>query len=231
MSRSASDILRKSPLFARFPEEYFRLIESSSRVLSFDKGQLVYSSEDECQGLFCLGAGRVRVFMVAPNGKEHNLRLVDEGETFAETATLSGFACPASAEAIEDSVCVLIPRRQLQSLLEEHHGLCLEFLKGMGRRVRHLVGLLEDLALRDAGSRVAAYLLRTSSGDGSLMTGAKRKDVATHLNLTRETLSRTLKRLADVEAIRVLQNHDIELLSRERLEEIAEGFPAAELDC
>ena len=92
--------------------------------------------------------------------------------------------------------------------------------------VRELVGLLEDIVLHDATGRVAGYLLRVDEagvGDSFALPVLK-KDLASHLNLTSETLSRTLRRLAQLDLIEMPDSQHIRLLSPTALKDIAEGI-------
>ncbi len=164
----------------------------------YRKGEVIFREGDPVPGVFVVGDGMVRIYKLAPTGKEHVLHLAGPGMTFAEVAVLAGFACPATAEAIEPTSCVLLPTQPFARALREDHDLCLQLLTGLGLWVRSLVSLLEGIVLRDAAGRVAGYLLQAQAEQGSTIAlpGLK-KHIASHLNLTSETLSRVLRQLRE----------------------------------
>jgi CRP/FNR family transcriptional regulator len=160
------DVLRGCSLLHGLADEWFERLAANARLLRFSRGQRIFSQAEPCPGLYCVGAGLVRVFKVAPSGKEHVLHLAEPGGTFAEVAAIGGFATPAHAEAVEPSQCVLLPAAHFRQLLQTHHDLCLQLLDGMSRWVRQLVELLEDIVLRDASGRVALRLLQADPSGG-----------------------------------------------------------------
>lgn len=190
----------------------------------YDRGRLIFQQGDQPPGMFVVTAGRVRVYKLAPSGKEHVLHLAGPGDSFAEVAVMGGYPCPASADAIEATDCLLLPLTPLRRALDADHDLCRQLLTSMARWVRHFVGLLEDIVLRDAIGRVAQYLLTASGGRDALELPAMKKHLASHLNLTSETLSRTLRRLDDAGAIASADNGEIRIRDRDGLRHIAEGF-------
>jgi CRP/FNR family transcriptional regulator len=230
MDLSAEDILRKCGLFKSLNADSIVLLVGETVRRKFPKGQVIFMPGDECPGLFVVGEGLVRIYQSAPNGKIHVLHFAEPGRTFAEVAAMGGFRCPAYADAVEDTLCAMIPAARLTSLLRTNHALCLQLLTGMSLWVRSLVGLLEDIVLRDASGRVAQYLLRNdpTGGEGEFVLPVMKKDLASHLNLTSETLSRTLRRLADTGLIEMSDSQQFRILDADALSDVAEGLLPAE---
>jgi len=97
-------------------------------------------------------------------------------------------------------------------------------LSGLTLWVRHLVNLMEDLVLRDAAGRIARFLLEIQPGaDGLVKLPGLKRYVASHLNLTSETLSRTFRRLIAAGLIAERKNNRVELLDKKLLKKVTEG--------
>ncbi|MCO6438738.1 MAG: Crp/Fnr family transcriptional regulator [Phycisphaerae bacterium] len=222
-------VLRQCGLFGGLKPASLEKVAGIARAVRHRRGTVVFREGDECPGIYVVAEGAVRIYKIAPNGKEHVLHFARPGSTFAEVAAIGGFPCPAYAEAVEDSASVLVPQVGFRQIMLDDHAFCIEMMTGMSLWVHRLVGLLEDLVLRDATARVAHYLLQTDKPEaGSRFTLPMRKrDLASHLNLTSETLSRTLRRLLDCGLID-LREQDVEILNNTALEAVAHGLAPAE---
>ena len=120
------------------------------------------------------------------------------------------------------------PTNLLPRALQQNHALCLELLGSFAQWVRHFVSLVEDIALRDAVGRVARYLAQHAdpATSGQVRLSPLKKHVASHLNLTAETLSRTLRRLTDEGVIESIDGKTIVVKDLPRLGAAADGeFP------
>jgi len=224
---AAPSILRASRFFAGVKGPAFDRLAALAVARRFARGTTIFREGDECPGVYVVGSGMVRVFKIAPSGREHVLHLVPPGGTFAEVAAMAGFPCPANAEALEDTVCALLPAPGFSDALQQDHALCLQLMGSMASWVKHLVDLLEDIALRDAAGRLARYLLaEADTRDGSVRLPSLKKHLASHLNLTSETLSRMLRRMQDGALVEARDDQTLLILDRPALESIAQGqFP------
>jgi CRP/FNR family transcriptional regulator len=223
MPSRAPDILRRCPLFAHLePAQFDRLAAIAARR-RLEAGEVAFRQDQPCPGLYVVGEGLVRLYKLAPSGKEHVLHLIEPGRTFAEVAVIGGFPAPATAEALEPTVCAMLPAEPLRRALDEDHALCKQLLVGLSLWVRHVVDLLEDVVLRDATGRLARYLLDAADpATGRIDLPASKRHLASHLNLTSETLSRSLRRLTEAGLIEQHNHRRLRLADPEGLADAAE---------
>jgi CRP/FNR family transcriptional regulator, dissimilatory nitrate respiration regulator len=227
MPQNIIDILHECKLFTHVPDEGFRRLATMARICNFRKGQLIFRENEDCPGVYVVGTGQIRVFKTGSGGKEHVLHIVGPGGTFAEVAAIGGFDLPASAEALIKSTCVLLPSTPFSKLLDTDPATTKALLLGLTHWVRHLVNLMEDLVLRDAAGRIARLLLEAKPvSEGTVKLPGLKRHLASHLNLTSETFSRTFRRLIDAGLIAEGKNNRVELLDAKALRRVAEGmFP------
>jgi CRP/FNR family transcriptional regulator len=224
------DILQSCALFSAVERAGFQRLATIARLGHFRKGQMVFHENEPCPGVYVVGQGLVRVFKTGAGGREHVLHMVGPGGSFAEVAAIGNFALPASAEAVTKTTCVLLPLERFRNALAEDHDLCLGMMTGMTLWVRRLVMLMEDITLRDAAGRLARYLLELpqskAAADGTVKLPGLKRYVASHLNLTSETFSRTLRRLVNAGLIAEVGKDRVRLLHPKKLRQVAEGlFP------
>lgn len=213
-------------MFSQVHEAGFQRLATMAVVRRFEKGERIFREGQECPGTYVVGEGLVRVFKTAPNGKEHVLHMVGPGNTFAEVACIGQFNVPASAQAVSETTCALLPADRFVRLMHEDHQLCLDMMASLTMWVRHLIELMGDVVLRDAAGRLARYLLDAPTGpDGRVELPGLKRHIASHLNLTSETFSRTLRRFLDSGLVGE-EGDALRVLDAEGLHRVAEGqFP------
>ena len=201
--------LRSCQLFAGLPTADIESVASFAVTKHLDKDDYLFREGDPARGFYVVQQGRIKVHRVGANGKEQVIHVFSPVESFAEASLASEGGYPADARATESSVVLLIPKREFTELLRSRPELALRMLGSMSQHLRVIVGLLDDLALKDTETRVANWLLkrcpRPLRNDPAVIELDRTKRVlASELGATSETLSRTLAKFRDQKLIEVV---------------------------
>ncbi len=197
-----ADVLHGSPAFSAVPRATLLRIAGGSRIASFRKGEALLVEGEPVRGFFLVRSGGVRVFRVGPDGKEQLLQRLRPGQSFAEAALLTMRRYPAGAEAVETPTEVLeIGGETFLRVFEEDRALARAMVASLSTWLLRLVGRVEDLTVMSAGARLARYLLDLPArGEGrrtAVDLPVPKKELAAHLGITPETLSRLLRKWKD----------------------------------
>jgi CRP-like cAMP-binding protein len=152
----AFELLSRTPIFRRLESDDRERVAAVSRVVAYSRGDVIFSEGDTAECFYVVAAGRVKVSKLTKSGKEMILEIFGIGDPLGAVAVYEGFPFPASAAALEDTLCVLIPRRRFFELLEAHPSLVRGLLLGLTTRLVELTSRLADLT----GTRVDARLAR-----------------------------------------------------------------------
>ena len=137
--------------------------------------------------------------MTSRHGAEKVVELIRPGQSFGDAVLFLEQPYPVSAQAIEDSLVLFLPASVLLNTLDQDVRLARRMLAGMSMRLRTLVRDIESYTLDSASDRVVTYLLE-QLGDavkGTVTLSVNKHLLASRLNLTPETFSRTLQKLGE----------------------------------
>ncbi len=218
--------LQSVPLFQDLPAQQIQELKDNSQSLSFDKGQTIFSQDEPGKGFYVLLQGRVKVYKLSLEGKEQILHIFGPGEPIGEVPVFAGETFPAHAQALEASTLRFFPRDRLISLFQKDPHLAMNMLAVLSKRLRQFTRMIEDLSLKELPNRLAAYLVHlqdASGGQEQISLDVTKGTLANILGTTQETLSRTLRRMAE-SGIIAMDRRTITILSDGRLEDLAEGF-------
>ena len=216
-------LLRRANLFEGLDEEHLGELVARGRKRTFAGDQTVFLEGDRADGLFVVLRGRIRVFKVSPKGREQTLMIMGAGEPVGEVAVLSGENYPASAETLEPSEALYIPRQAFLDLIAREPEVALRLLSALSARLRSFASLIEDLSLRDVSQRLAAYLLSLASETDSVQTvhlGMSKNQLSAAVGTVPETLSRAFQQLARAGALET-SGRKVEIRDRGLLERVA----------
>jgi CRP-like cAMP-binding protein len=173
------------------------------------KGEALFRTGSHPRHLYSVLEGHVALTVSSPSGAEKVVDIVGPHQHFGEALLFMEWPSPVTASALEDSRVVALPRERLFQLIEQRPGFVFRLLSGLSVRLHHLVADLEAYCLMSSTQRVIGYLLSEADQEcpaGSAVEvrlSATKQVIASRLNLTPETFSRTLHQLTEAGLIQV----------------------------
>ena len=182
-------------LFRSFTEEEIDLLLTSTSPKEARKGDEIFSEGIDAVAFFIVVSGKVKIYKISTDGKEHTLHIHGTGDLVAEAAIFDSMVYPASCAALEDTVLVRVSREGIINLIKEHPELSLKMMSGYSRRLRQFVAKIEELSMKDIKARLAGYLLENSTVENGVTLFRlkySKKELSSLLGTIPETLSRAL---------------------------------------
>lgn len=195
------------------------------------RGSQLFQQGDHFHAVYAVRAGGIKTSLTGPDGTEQITGFYLPGEVVG----LDGVGQEkhgVTATALESTAVCAIPFSHLEGLTTTLPGLQHHLFRLLSREIQADQQLLLLLGKRSAEARLAAFLLslaaryqRRGLSGQRLLLPMSRTDIANHLGLTIETVSRLFSRLQQAGVI-VADGKDITLLDNAALCRLAE--PAAE---
>ncbi len=226
---SAPDKSKLSQLLSGIP--YFRgqgpaviaALAACAIPRTFEVDAIIFWEDQPATGLFLVEEGTVKISRISKEGREHIMHLISAGDTFNDVAALDGGMNPATATACTAVKVWEIPREDLRRLAEQYPQLAWALVESIARRARHLVGLVQGLALRNVRGRLAHLLLSEAQNLDSdrVPRMLTQEEMAARVGTVREVVGRALRNLAN-DGIIEFDRHRIVILDPDRLAAAAE---------
>jgi CRP-like cAMP-binding protein len=162
------------------------------KARTIKKNQVIYYEGDKGNGLYLLVSGKVKTIKLAEDGRELMTGIYAADDYLGINAMLSNEAYADTATALEDSLLCLIPKEQLEELLNLYPEVAREFIKLLANDIREKEDQLLQMAYNSVRKKMAESLLRLQRQSGRDNFKIAREDLAAMAAMATETVSRTL---------------------------------------
>jgi CRP/FNR family transcriptional regulator len=232
MEPTVAELLLAVPLYRRLPAEDRERLAAVTVVRRFEKGGMVFAEGDGAESFITIAAGRVKVFKMTPAGKDVILEIFGAGDPLGALAVYEDRPFPASAMALEETVCLAIHKRDFFALLENHPTLVRGLLHALTRRLVELTNRMAELTGGRVEPRFARLFLKLAEqmgtpgdgGDGGTFIPMvlSRQELADLTGTTIETAIRIMSRWGKEGVVRT-EKSGFTVMDRAALAETAMG--------
>jgi len=189
--------------------------------LEFKKGEIIFLAGDKIDKLYVINEGRVKISKISEDGKEQIIRILEPGDFMGELSLFKQSPLNNNAEALEPTVMCIIEGEKIKDIIYKNPGISIKIMEELSIRLEKSDKLIERLVLHDVESRVADILLSMLDEDGNINLTISKKDLASHIGMSQETLSRKLSHFQAMGWIKQIGQRKISVLDHKHLKNIA----------
>ncbi|MEN9228154.1 MAG: global nitrogen regulator NtcA [Gloeomargarita sp. GMQP_bins_120] len=130
-------------------------------VETFERGKTIFFPGDPAERIYFLIKGAVKLSRVYESGEEITVALLRENSFFGVLSFITGHRSDRfyHAVAFTNTQLYSVPIEQVETLIKSDPELSLILLRGLASRILQTEMMIETLAHRDMGARLASFLL------------------------------------------------------------------------
>lgn len=214
----------KVPIFENLNNEELLEIVNTINHKEYTKGDVIFTEGNIANTLYFVNEGKIKLYKYTKDGKEQILHVLSEGDFFGELDLIKPSKYGFNAKAIVDAKICTLTKDEMKDIMMRNPEIGIKLLETVGERLAKVENLVQNLATNDVDSRMA-YLITDlmekygeSKGDNiSIVLPLSREEMANYIGVTRETISRKLKKFEDENLIKIIGTKNIVILDEEGL--------------
>jgi CRP/FNR family transcriptional regulator, cyclic AMP receptor protein len=140
-------------------DAYLATSGSARRILSYQKGQVIFSQGSSCDAVFYLQQGTVKLTITSTRGREAVIALLYPGDFFGEGCVADHSLRPLAAIAVEPTTVLSIDKQEMIRVIREESQFSDRFLYHMLIRNIRIEEALTNQIVNSAEKRLARALL------------------------------------------------------------------------
>lgn len=194
-------VLQANEYFDDLSEIILRDIAEHMHLREYQRGDVLFWEGDPCDGLHIIEQGSAKIFTLSPQGRQYIIRMLQEGDTFAEVPAFDEGTNPVNVGALELCRVWVINREKLHELVLSHPVFAQKALNNFGKMLRGMVRMASEMAFYQVTHRLAR-LIAELPGEKSAPAWTQ-EQLAARLGTVREVVARSIKELERSGAIKM----------------------------
>lgn len=192
--------LRGVSFFENLGDEELELLSSFSTKRQFKKGEILFYEKETPKHLTLLIEGTLKVYKTDAKNNEIVLHRFMPTSLIAEMAVFEGMDYPASASFESDGSVIEIEFSKFKNSFLSNPDVAFNFFRSLSKKIKYLEDVIALNIVLDATSRTAKYICENTTA-----LELKNNQLASHLHMTPETLSRIFKKFTKLGFIEKVQ--------------------------
>lgn len=140
--------------------DFYRIFEEAGTIQRYNKNEIIYFQEDVAQNFYLIKSGRIRIFLISPEGTELTIEILRAGKLFGESSCFSYGSRLTSVSAATDVELISVSLEDLYPYLTKYPELMTQIFHFMSLSIENLSIQVNSMAFLQADKKLAGLLLR-----------------------------------------------------------------------
>lgn len=177
------------------PEQ--QMVVSQAHHRNFTKGDYVFRSGEAEQRILIIRYGQIKLCYTNADGREMMVDILRAGDIHGEHALFADSRYAVDGVALTDTGICSLHTEDIEQLILQKPAVGAKLIRRMGVRLKDCRQMLDILSCPDARARIAGFFLYRLHRSASNRLELTREAIGSAINLSRETVSRRVKEMAD----------------------------------
>ena len=183
-------------------------LSENRKVRTYKKKEIIFYEGDYAGAIYFVSSGKVRTYKINEDAKEYSVDLFGPGDFIGYLSILEGDDFKETAEVMEETEILKIPREDFTELLFKNREVSSSFIKMLAHNVLEKEEKLLNLAYDSVRKRVADALIDlqkkyNTSEDEQFAIAISRNELASMVGTSPETVIRTLSDFKEEKLIEI----------------------------
>ena len=206
------NVLKGNEYFDELSDGILKDIAEHMHLREYQRGDVLFWEGDPCDGLHIIEHGSAKIFKLSPQGRQYIVRILQEGDTFAEVPAFDEGTNPVNVEALETCRVWVINNQKLHELVMVHPVFAQKVLGNFGKMLRGMVRMVSEMAFYQVTHRLARLIAELPQEKSA--PHWTQEQLAARLGTVREVVARSMKELERSGAIKV-EDRRIQIVDQE----------------
>ncbi|ACO84367.1 Crp/Fnr family transcriptional regulator [Clostridium botulinum] len=140
--------------------DFYKIFEEAGTIKKYNKDEIIYFQEDVAENFYLIKSGRVRMFLISPEGTELTIEILRKGKLFGESSCFSYGSRLTSVSAATDVELISVSLENLYPYLTKYPELMVQMFHLMSLTMKNLSIQVSNMAFLPAEKKLAQLLVR-----------------------------------------------------------------------
>ncbi|MBQ3261823.1 MAG: Crp/Fnr family transcriptional regulator [Oscillospiraceae bacterium] len=215
------EALQALPFWDNLTDEQKQMARGASRIVPYEKGEMIHSCTGECLGLIAVQTGKIRAYMTSEDGREIALYRLFEGDAcvLAASCVIRQITFDVQLVADVDTELLVLNAHTFSLLSKQNVYVECCMYKLATERFSDVMWSMQQLLFTSFDKRLAQHLWDESQ-QGREPIRATHEQLAKDTGAVRETVTRMLRNFAEDGMVK-LGRGTVTITDREKMKKLA----------